>query len=72
VDNKASADIEKAKSAKHEKQEEALAIRIGQLNAKKCTATDGVIKERMKMIYKYSSVYCCCIKCSSNVFLFCN
>jgi len=72
VDNQASADVEKAKCAKHEKQEEeeALAIRIGQLNAKKCTATDEVIKERVKIICKYSPVYCLCIKCSSNVFFF--
>ena len=70
MDNEASADVERAKCAKHEKQEEALAIRIGQLNAKKCTATDEVIKEWVKIICKYSPVYCHCIKCSSNVLFF--
>jgi hypothetical protein len=35
------------------KLEEALAIWIGQLNAKNGTAIDEVIKERMKMICKY-------------------
>jgi hypothetical protein len=68
VDNEASADVEKAK---HEKQEERLAIRIGLLNAKKYTATDEVIKETVKIICKYSPLYCHCIKCSSNVFCFC-
>lgn len=72
MDNEASVGIEKAKCAKLETLEEALAIRIGQLNAKKYTATDEVIKERVKIICMYSPVHCHCIKCSSNVFLFCN
>jgi len=46
LDNEASVNIEKVKCAKLETQEEALAIRIGQLNAKKHTTTDEVIKER--------------------------
>jgi hypothetical protein len=64
MDNEASADIEEAKCAKLETQEEALARRIAQLNAKKCTATDEVMKERVKIICTYSPVYCHCIKCS--------
>jgi hypothetical protein len=71
VDNEAT-DIEKAKCAKHVKQEKTLAIWIGQLNTKIITKINEVIKERVAIIFKYSPVYYHCFKCSSNMFLFCN
>ena len=49
----ASAKIIKVKSAKYTTLQETLAIWIGQINFKNGTATDDVMKERVKMNCKY-------------------